>query len=125
MAQDRYQELRVQALARYRAGDVREATRIQCELVNGPAEQVKSADLKLLAFLFFNIGDLKQSLIANDRYLELNPEDIEALSNKAAILKRTRAPGDVIPVLERVLALDPGNENALAMLCELRFRTGD
>jgi tetratricopeptide (TPR) repeat protein len=113
-----HRELRARAHAALKSGNLPEALRLQCDLVNGTrqAEALEPNDLKFLGYLFFNVGDERQSMAAFDQYLALDPHDVQTLGNKAHLLIRARQPDAAIALLTRAIEIDPDNDKCVAML---------
>jgi cytochrome c-type biogenesis protein CcmH/NrfG len=80
---------------------------------------------KFLSFLFYSVGDTRQSLLAFAQYLTQVPDDVEALANKAHIILRYHHALDALPVLQTVLKIDPNHDTCLSMLAEVFYLQGD
>lgn len=119
-------ELRARAHAAAKSGNLPEALRLQCELVNGSrqANALEPNDLKHLGFLFFNAGDERQSMAAFDQYLAIHPRDVQALGNKAYLLIRAKQPDAAIAVLTLAVEIDPDNDKCVAMLGDAYTQLG-
>src|SRR5215831_16362084 len=119
-------ELRTAARTAYQAGNLKEAVRLQCDLVNGSRRDGKIVpwDLQFLGYLLFNAGDVGQALAAFDQYLAVCPDDVEVLANKAYLLLRTQRPDAAIAVLKEALTLKPDHDKSLAMLGDAHVRLG-
>ncbi len=59
-------------------------------------------------------GKSKKAMEALDRYLELDPNDIQFLFFRLQVLEQTKAKQEVLyPAYEKILAIDPGNLTVL------------
>jgi hypothetical protein len=125
MPDARNNELRKGAREAFRSGHIEQAIKLQCELVNSlKSSRIEPDDLKFLSFLFYSVGDIKQSLVALEQYLSYAPNDVEALTNKAHILMRYYSAAEAFPILQLALKIDPNHDTCLSMLAEVFYLQG-
>lgn len=100
-------------------GNYASALKISGELLRNDPKSPKLWSLR--AFAYEHLGQNKQALLAYQRAIAIAPDFMPALEGAAEIQYKTK-PAEAIPLLRRIVALQPANKTAHAMFGALESR---
>lgn len=90
-------------------------------LTEALAQDFTPGAAKTLARFLYDTGAFTRSVELTDRLLEAEPDDVEALVLKSRGLVSLNQVNEALEISERVLKLDPSNQNAQFMIRAMRF----
>ena len=105
-----------------RAGRYSEATANLGEMLKKSPNDAQLWTLK--GFALLHLGQRKEALESYNRAIELSPDYLPALEG-AAEIEYADSDQRAVPLLERILTIQPQDETTHAMLASLAFKRGD